>query len=238
MFKKTKSAPDRPYCSAVIVAAGSSTRMGEDKMLMQLHGRPVIEHTLRAFEKSGCIDEIVVVTQGEKIPAIASIAREAGIRKLKCITEGGADRCASSWAGVQECSQHAGLIAIHDAARPLVTQEIIEQAVIAAKERGAASPAINVKDTVRQARGGRVLRTLERDELYLMQTPQVFRADLIRSALAEASRLHLALTDDCAAVMLLDAEVFLVGGSEENMKLTTPADVYAAEAILDARGDY
>lgn len=95
MFKRTKNAPDRPYCSAVIVAAGSSTRMGEDKMLMQLHGRPVIEHTLRAFEKSGCIDEIVVVTQGEKIPAIASIAREAGIRKLKCITEGGADRCAS-----------------------------------------------------------------------------------------------------------------------------------------------
>ncbi len=140
MLKRTKSAPDRPYCAAVIVAAGSSTRMGEDKMLMELHGRPVIEHTLRAFEKSPYIDEIVVVTQGDKIPAIANIARDAGIRKLKCVTEGGADRCASSWAGVQECSQHSGIIAIHDAARPLVTGDIIERAVTAARERGAASP--------------------------------------------------------------------------------------------------
>lgn len=238
MMKRSKKLPDRPYCAAVIVAGGSSTRMGEDKILMELHGRTVIEHTLRAFQDSDCIDEIVVATMGDKIPAIANIAREAGISKLKCVTEGGADRTASSWAGVQECSEHAGLIAIHDAARPLVTGEIIRSAVTAAMERGAASPAIHVKDTVRQARGGRVLRTLEREELYLMQTPQVFRADLIRSALSEAARLHLTLTDDCAAVMLLDAEVFLVEGSEENLKLTTPADVYAAEAILDARGVY
>ena len=138
---------------------------------------------------------------------------------------------------MQECSQHAGLIAIHDAARPLVTQEIIENAVRAAQQRGAAAPAIHVKDTVRQARGGRVLRTLERDELYLMQTPQVFRADLIRAALADAARLKISLTDDCAAVMLLDAEVFLTEGSEENLKLTTPSDVYAAEAILAERGE-
>ena len=103
------------------------------------------------------------------------------------------------------------------------------------QQRGAAAPAIKVKDTVRQARGGRVLRTLERDELFLMQTPQVFRAGLIRPALEDAARLGLELTDDCAAVMLMDAEVFLVEGSEENMKLTTPADVYAAEAILEAR---
>ena len=139
---------------------------------------------------------------------------------------------------MQECSEQAGLIAIHDAARPLVTVEIIERAVTAAAERGAAAPAIHVKDTVRQARGGRVLRTLERDELYLMQTPQVFRSELIRQALGEAARLGISLTDDCAAVMLLDAEVFLVEGSEENLKLTTPADIYAASAIIDARGEF
>ena len=116
-----------------------------------------------------------------------------------------------------------------------MTEEVIARAVLAAAERGAAAPAIKVKDTVRQARGGRVLRTLERDELFLMQTPQVFRAGLIRPALEDAARLGLELTDDCAAVMLMDAEVFLVEGSEENMKLTTPADIYAAEAILEAR---
>ena len=118
-----------------------------------------------------------------------------------------------------------------------MTQAIIERAVRAAQQRGAAAPAIHVKDTVRQARGGRVLRTLERDELYLMQTPQVFRADLIRAALADAAKLNLTLTDDCAAVMLMDAEVFLTEGSEENLKLTTPADLYAAEAILEGRGE-
>lgn len=228
---------DTPFCSAVIVAGGSSTRMGADKLLMELRGRPVIERTMLAFERSRYIDEIVVVTRGEKIPTVAGIAREAGIRKLKCVTEGGDERTESSWLGVKECSQHAGLIAIHDAARPLVTQAIIERAVRAAQQRGAAAPAIHVKDTVRQARGGRVLRTLERDELYLMQTPQVFRADLIRAALADAAKLKLTLTDDCAAVMLMDAEVFLTEGSEENLKLTTPADLYAAEAILEGRGE-
>ena len=83
-----------------------------------------------------------------------------------------------------------------------------------------------------------MLRTLERDELYLMQTPQAFRAELIRTALGDAARLGVSLTDDCAAVMLMDAEVFLVEGSEENLKLTTPADVFAAAAIIDARGGF
>lgn len=237
MHIKAKKLQTRPYCSAVIVAAGSSSRMGEDKLLIELGGRTVIERTMLAFQSSEYIDEIVVVTRGEKIPVFAGIARDAGVSKLKSVVTGGADRTSSSWAGVRECSENAGLIAIHDAARPLVTGEIIARAVTAAQQRGAAAPAINVKDTVRQARGGRVLRTLERDELFLMQTPQVFRSDLIRAALSEAVKLQLSLTDDCAAVMLLDAEVFLVEGSEENLKLTTPSDVYAAESILDRRGE-
>ena len=237
MFKRTQKPRTLPFTSAVIVAGGSSSRMGADKIFMDLGGRPVIERTMLAFERSEYIDEIVVVTRAEKIPETASAARSAGVTKLKCVTTGGGNRTASSYAGVSECSETAGLIAIHDAARPLVTPEIIERAVCAAAERGAAAPAIHVKDTVRQARGGRVLRTLEREELFLMQTPQVFRADLIRAALGDAARLGISLTDDCAAVMLLDAEVFLVEGSEENLKLTTPADVYAAEAILEGRGE-
>ena len=237
MFNKLKKPRELPFASAVIVAAGSSSRMGSDKLLMELGGRPVIQRTLLAFERSSYIDEIVVVTQSEKIPTVAALASDAGITKLRSVVTGGADRTGSSYAGVLECSPGAGLIAIHDAARPLVTDEIISRADRAAKERGAAAPAIHVKDTVRQARGGRVLRTLEREELFLTQTPQVFRADLIRAALGDAARLGISLTDDCAAVMLLDAEVFLVEGSEENLKLTTPADVYAAEAILEGRGE-
>lgn len=238
MFGKKQAEEKRPYCSAVIVAAGSGTRMGEDKLMLELGGATVIERTLLALERCECVDELVVVTQSAKIPAIARLARERGVSKLKCVVEGGADRTQSAYLGVHECSERAELIAIHDGARPLVTPELVERAVQAAAERGAAAPAIHVKDTVRQARGGRVLRTLERDELYLMQTPQVFRAELIRQALGEAARLGVSLTDDCAAVMLLDAEVFLIEGSEENLKLTTPADVFAASAIIDARGDY
>ena len=104
MRNKAKNAADRLFCSAVIVAGGSSTRMGTDKLLMELRGRPVIERTLTAFERSAYVDEIVVVTRGEIIPTVANIAREAGIRKLKSVVTGGADRTASSWAGVQECS--------------------------------------------------------------------------------------------------------------------------------------
>ena len=218
-----------PRCSCVVVAAGSSSRMGGDKLALTLGGRPVLERTLDALERSAYIDEIVVVTRSEKIPAVAREVSDCGFKKVKCVAEGGADRTQSAWRGVCECSEEAELIAIHDAARPLVTEEIIARAVLAA---------VKVKDTVRQARGGRVLRTLERDELFLMQTPQVFRAGLIRAALGDAARLGLSLTDDCAAVMLMDAEVFLVEGSEENLKLTTPADIFAASAIIDARGEF
>ena len=234
MFRKNDM-PARPRCACVLVAAGSSSRMGGDKLAMKLGGRTVLERSVAALDGSAYIDEIVIVTQSEKIPETAAMARDLGYGKVKCVAAGGKCRTESAWHGVRECSPGAELIAIHDAARPLVTEEVIARAVLAAAERGAAAPAIKVKDTVRQARGGRVLRTLERDELFLMQTPQVFRAGLIRPALEDAARLGLELTDDCAAVMLMDAEVFLVEGSEENMKLTTPADVYAAEAILEAR---
>ena len=235
MFRKKQAEAARPFCSAVVVAAGSGTRMGADKLMMQLGGCTVIERTLAALDRSGCIDEIVVVTQSEKIPAIAALARERGIKKLKCVTEGGANRTASAWAGVQECSERAELIAIHDAARPLVTEEIIELAVTAAAERGAAAPAIHVKDTVRQARGGRVLRTLERDELYLMQTPQVFQAELLKAALQSAVNAEVTLTDDCSAVERLGKEVYLTAGDPENIKITRPLDLRLAEAILAER---
>lgn len=233
MFKAKREEANHPFCSAVILAAGSSKRMGEDKLAMELGGLTVLERSLLAFEASPLIDEIILVTKSEYV----AFANRLGIKKLRCAVRGGDFRAASSWAGVSACSPRAELIAIHDAARPLVTAEVIERAVRAAAERGAAAPAVTVKDTVRQARGGRVIKTLERSELYLMQTPQVFRAEIIRPALEDAARLGVELTDDCAAVMLMDAEVFLVEGSEENIKLTTRADYYTALSILEARGE-
>lgn len=140
-------------------------------------------------------------------------------------------------AGVNLCSEKAQLIAIHDGARPFVTHDVIARAVGAAAAAGAAAPAVGLKETVRQARGGVVIKTLAREELYLMQTPQVFEAGLIRRALSDAAKLGLALSDDCEAVMLMDAQVCLVEGAEDNIKITTPFDLNVAKAILESRGE-
>lgn len=219
----------------VIVAAGSSERMGFDKLFLPLAGVPVITRTIAAFQESRFIDEIVIVTKGEKIPLIADICRDNDFGKVKHLVAGADNRTGSALAGVRLCSADARLIAIHDGDRPLVTGEIIARAVLAAAEHGAASPAVRIKDTVRQARAGVVTKTLEREALFLMQTPQVFNAELIRAALGDAVRLNLTLTDDCEAVMLMDAQIHLVEGAEENLKLTTPSDLYAAEAMLSLR---
>ena len=220
-----------PPVTAILVAAGASRRMGFDKLSYRLPGgQTVLEKSCAALAAHPAVTQLVLVA-GANADACRRIAAQCA--KPCVVVPGGATRADSVRSGLAAAAGE--LVAIHDAARPLVTEEVIARAVLAAAERGAAAPAIKVKDTVRQARGGRVLRTLERDELFLMQTPQVFRAGLIRPALEDAARLGLELTDDCAAVMLMDAEVFLVEGSEENMKLTTPADVYAAEAILEAR---
>lgn len=236
MFGNKKSkAPERPFCSIVVVAAGSSTRMGEDKLLCDLGGMPVIGRTLGVLEDTPCVDEVVVVTQSAKIPLIIEMRRDYQLLKIRHIVEGGESRTQSSLIGVRLCAENAELIGIHDGARPLVTPELIAAAAQGALEHGAASPAAAVKETVRQARGGRVLKTLAREELFLMQTPQVFRAEVIRHALEDAVKLGLSLTDDAQAVLLLDGEVYLTEGSDENIKLTTPADLCAARAIFERR---
>lgn len=237
-FNKKCAGPERPFCSCVVAAAGASERMGEDKLQMRLGSSTVLMKALEALQESPYIDEIVLVIRSELIPGTARLAGELGITKLLRLTEGGETRTLSVLQGVRLCSERAALIAVHDGARPLVTADVIERAVLCAAEYGAAAPAVRVKDTVRQARRGKVLRTLDRDELWLMQTPQVFRAALIRDALEDAARMGLSLTDDCQAVMLQNAEVRLVEGAPENIKLTTPEDIFTARAILEGRGEW
>ncbi len=208
--------------------------MGEDKIFMSLEGIPVLARTVSAFQRSPVIDEIVLVTGRDRVMQAAELCREYGVTKLARVVRGGETRTASACAGVRECSDRAELIAIHDGARPLVSGEVIASAVAAAAECGAAAPAVQVKDTVRQVRGGAALRTLEREELYLVQTPQVFAADMIRDCLEDAVNIGIALTDDCQAVMLHDNAVRMTQGDYANIKLTTREDVYMARAILAA----
>lgn len=220
-------------CSAVIVAAGASTRMGEDKVLLELGGVPVIVRALQAFERTPEVDEVVVVTREDQVAEVAGLCRSFGLGKVTKVVRGGATRTQSARLGTLEVRRDAQLIAIHDAARPFITGEVIAQAVRQAAQTGAAAPAVPVKDTIKQAAGGRVERTLDRSVLYAVQTPQVFEASLIRAALQKALDDGAELTDDCAAVERLGMQVALTPGDERNLKLTTPADLLLGQALLE-----
>lgn len=234
-FRK-KKAPARPLCGAVIAAAGSSSRMGEDKLFLPLGEEPVLVHTLRVFQAAPEIVELVVVTRQELIVPVAQLCRDSGLDKVVKVVAGGQTRAESVRLGILEMSSDPELIAIHDGARPFVTREIIAETVAAAKKYGAAAPAVPLTDTIKELDSdGLAVRTVDRETLRAVQTPQVFQEGLIRAALQKALDDGTEITDDCAAVERLGMKVMLARGSAENIKLTTPADLVYARAILEER---
>ncbi len=223
-------------CGAVVAAAGSSTRMGGlDKLSMVIGGKPVLAHTLTALAKCRDIKEIVVVTRAEEIETIAAMCAEHQIPKITKVISGGATRMESVYKGVLQVSPEVGLIAVHDGARPFITESLVSLVVEAASKFNAAAPAIPVTSTVKQAKNGMVVKTIDRKELFEIQTPQIFTAELIKGALQNAVDKELYITDDCMAVEALGCPVKLTTGSRENIKLTTKTDVYYAEALLARR---
>ena len=235
-FLRKKKKETRPLCGAVVAAAGSSSRMGADKLLLPLGDEPVIVHTLRALEQSGQISEIVVVTREDLIVPIAQLCKDYGFAKVTKVVVGGATRTESVRIGTLELTGNPELIAVHDGARPFVTPEVIEEAVSAAKNYGAAAPAVAVTDTIKElGPDGLAARTVDRESLRAVQTPQVFEEGLIRAALQKAIEDGAELTDDCAAVERLGMKVMLTRGDRENLKLTTPADLLVAQAIWEER---
>lgn len=223
------------FCSAVIVAAGASSRFGGDKLSAPLGGMPVLARTLGVFQASRLIDEIIVVTESEKIMSVAALCSEYRIHKAVKIVLGGQTRLESALSGVSEVSNKAGLIAIHDGARPLITEAVIESAVKTAERYRAAVPAVSSKDTVKLAKGQRVTQTPSRSDVFCIQTPQVFQPEIIKGALTNALTEELSVTDDAQAVEALGFPVYLSEGSEENIKITTPLDLMLAETILYCR---
>ena len=223
------------FCTAVVVAAGASSRMGKDKLFLQLDGVPVLARTLMALDAAEAVDEIIVVTREEKLVVVAALKDEYRLKKLSKVVVGGASRTESALAGVSEANSRAKIICIHDAVRPFVTPEIIADAVHYAVLYQSAAPAIPVKDTIKIADGGVVSDTPDRAQLFAVQTPQAFQADIIKAALTAALRDGVSYTDDCAAAEALGVRTYLCRGSEENIKLTTPADLPVAEAILKNR---
>jgi len=227
---------ERPYCVAVVPAAGTARRMqGRDKVMEELCGMPVIAHTLSALENCPLIDEIIIMTREDLIVPISEICRTYGITKASRVVLGGETRVKSVWAGLEQLPEDAGLVAVHDGARPFVSQEVLREALEAGAEYGAAAPAVPVKDTVKEAEHGLVERTLQRESLYAVQTPQVFEPSLLKGALYKALKEQWELTDDCSAVERLGMSVRLTRGAEENIKLTTPLDFMLGEAILQWR---
>ena len=225
-----------PYVSAVVLAAGSSVRMGSDKILAKLAELPVLARTLAPFQACEAIHEIVVVTAADKLEEVAELCREYSIGKVSKVIAGGKTRMESSLIGVSAVKASAKLIAIHDAARPLVTEAVIKRTVCAAAQYMAAVPVIPSVDTLKVvSEKDRIVGTIDRNTVYRVQTPQVFDAVLIKGALTKASEKGLALTDDSAAMDMTGFQTYTVAGEEDNIKITTPRDLIIAEAILKSR---
>jgi len=238
IFKKTDNRRKKHFCTVIVPAAGTSSRMGgENKLFISLGGLPVLARTLLAVESSERVDEIIVVSRSENLEDVATLCQKYGIEKVSKIICGGDSRTASVYAGTFAASKDADIIAVHDGARPLVTKEILNETIDAAIKFNAAAPAVPVKDTVKTARGGVVTGTPDRKSLYAVQTPQVFNADIFKAAMENALKMDLELSDDCMAVEAINVKVHLTAGSSNNIKITTPEDIPVAEAIL-ASGRY
>ena len=219
-------------CGAVIVAAGSASRMGGiDKVMAPLKGEPMILRTARTFESCDCIAEIVIVTREDLIRPIMALCGE--LSKVRAVVQGGSSRQESVFLGLSCLSGDVKLAAVHDGARPLVSMEVIDRTVRAAHSYSAAAPAVPVKDTVKVVKGGVVESTPDRALLRVVQTPQVFDFDLLHAALERAELDKAPVTDDCSAVERLGVPVKIVEGDERNLKVTTPMDLRIAEMILE-----
>ena len=219
-------------CGAVIVAAGSASRMGGiDKVMAQLKGETMILRTVRAFQQCDAVKEIVIVTREDLIRPISSLC--AQMDKVNAVVAGGKSRQESVWLGLNALSKDVKLAAIHDGARPLISNAVIDRTVRAAHTYGAAAPAVPVKDTIKVVKSGLVMATPDRANLRAVQTPQVFDFDLLRGALKKAEEENASLTDDCSAVERMGMSVKIVEGDERNLKVTTPLDLKIAEMLLE-----
>lgn len=217
--------------SAVIVAAGSGTRMkaGKNKVFLELLGKTILEHTVSVFEKLPSIDEIIVVTnETEEAGKILS-----KYSKTKAIVPGGSVRGESVQNGLRVAS--GDFVAIHDGARALISQEDIKNVLDAAVEVGAAALGVKCKDTLKVAdNDGFISGTLDREFIYNIQTPQVFKLSEITEMYEKCDEVF---TDDCALAEKYGVKVKIVDGSYDNIKITTPDDMELAERILRKRGE-
>jgi 2-C-methyl-D-erythritol 4-phosphate cytidylyltransferase len=223
---------------AIVPAAGSGNRMGRglSKQYLSLGGVPLLVHTLNVFEKCPLVDALLVVVPPPDVEAVRTeMLPRWNLKKLAGVIPGGKERQDSVRAGIETLDRDTDIVIIHDAVRPFITAKLIEDCIRAAAEEGAATVGVPVKDTVKEVGAdGRVMRTCDRNLLWLTQTPQAFRRDIIENAHRAAVRDGYRGTDDTSLVERLGIAVRMIRGDYGNIKITTPEDLVIAEALLAA----
>lgn len=223
--------------AAILVAAGKGTRMGAnvDKLWLEVAGRPVVAHTWQRFNDASCISEIILVVRDGMQQHFTDLAGQFHFQKPFRLVVGGAERQDSVCNGLAALSPQTSIVAIQDAARPCTGEALIAATIDAARETGAAVAAQAVTDTIKESADGKtILRTVDRSKLWAVQTPQTFRVEVIRRALAEVRQRGLVLTDDTAACELIGQPVRLVSGTAPNPKVTVPGDLPLIRSLLGA----
>ena len=243
LFKKGTSAKierdKKDSVTLLLAAAGSGTRLGGvSKPLLSLCGRPAITYSLDAFSAVGDVTRIVISAKKDDVPTLRDIVKQGGYTKVVAIVEGGSTRQESVRKAFDAafCEKRTDYVAIHDAARPLITKEAIEAALLDARTYGAAVCASRIADTVKRTdRVALVTESVDRENLYGLQTPQVFSTDIYAAALAVAERDGIDATDDSSLVQNAGFRVKLADAGRENFKITYPGDVALAELVLKSR---
>jgi len=232
LFKSYKSAKP-PTCTAVIAASGLSQRCeGEDKLFYQINEKPVLAYTLETFQNCKLINDIIIVTREDKFEDIGNLCFKYGFKKVSKVIKGGSVRSESVMNGIYAANKKAHLIAIHDGARPCLSADILEKTIHAASKYQAAAPAVSISSTIKKIKNGVIAETVNREGLYEIQTPQIFRAEIIKAALTNAMRKSLEITDDCMAAEIIGVPVHVVEGSRKNIKITNNEDLKIVEAFL------
>ena len=223
--------------SAIIVAAGSSRRMGFDKLFAPLSGKPVLWHSLKAFSDCEEVDEILIVTKEDGMDEVEALVAAEKLKKVSKVIGGGEARHISVWNGLQAVnSRGSEYVAIHDGARPLTTPHLIKACLDLAKSHGAACCASQIPDTVKRASVEHmVTESVERTGLWAMQTPQIFSSGLILQAYAALMAKHEMVTDEVSAVQKLGKKIALLKNDDWNFKITFPHDLELAEHVLELR---
>jgi 2-C-methyl-D-erythritol 4-phosphate cytidylyltransferase len=222
--------------TAIIVAAGSSQRMGFDKLLALLGDKPVLAHTIDAFERTAPVNEIILVARPDRLKEFEKLVRENDFKKVRRVIAGGEQRQDSVRAGLEQVNADATFVAVHDAARPLVTPEQIERLLELAREHGGATLAEPITNTVKRADENLVVTgSVPRENLYAMQTPQIFARHLLDKAYAALAADGLSVTDEVSALEHLGAKVVLLPNDQWNVKITYPRDLLLAQAALARR---